>query len=363
MPIDDKVTRLHAAALQLLDAPDLLSLFEAMTTGLVRHYGLSRAALVVLDPDHQMRQCAISTPISNADLHFVDHTWSVQPGVPMVPQPRLGPYDPSAHGHAFSGTFGLRSVATIPLCRSNRVIGCLYLGSKDPGGYCLEHPTDFLAYLGAIAAYALENAVSRARLVNEGLTDALTGMPNRRHLEKRLDEVLLTSCRNRSPVCLVLLDVDHFKQVNDSFGHPVGDDVLVSVASRITSTIPTRHLSARYGGEEFAVLLGDTEIEAAHALADQVRREVGDAPIEVAGNHRIPITISAGVASLRPRARDLHTTTLAQEIVRRADDALYRAKLLGRSRVEVALNGEDREWSSPGAFASMLGLPLGRCAP
>ena len=158
--------------------------------------------------------------------------------------------------------------------------------------------------------------------------DALTGLANRRHLRAMAEEELRRAQRFGHPLALLMLDLDHFKQVNDRHGHAAGDDVLREVARRVRDTVRKVDLPARFGGEEFAVLLPETSLETAREAAERIRVALADAPIQTRRG-ALPVTISGGVAVLR-EGDDLAGLLAA------ADAALYRAKSSGRNRVETA---------------------------
>ena len=153
-------------------------------------------------------------------------------------------------------------------------------------------------------------------------TDSLTGLPNRRFLTKRLSEELMRSQRHKHSFAVLLADVDHFKKYNDTYGHPAGDEVLRKVAKILGDSTRGVDCAARYGGEEFAVLLTETQSEAALLVAERIREMV--AMEEFPGG---PITLSVGVAEF-----PLHGPT-ADSLISSADEALYDAKRQGRNRV------------------------------
>lgn len=156
-------------------------------------------------------------------------------------------------------------------------------------------------------------------------TDALTGLKNRRAFEDRLEQELARARRHGHPLSLVLLDIDHFKSYNDSYGHPKGDDVLRQVGRLLSRMMRDTDFAARYGGEEFAILLSQTDRGGAKQVAERLRKGIEDAAWE-----ERPITASLGVASL---AAGMDTVP---ELIEHADRALYRSKEAGRNRVSVA---------------------------
>lgn len=165
----------------------------------------------------------------------------------------------------------------------------------------------------------------------EATHDALTGAANRRALNEALERGLSRATRSGQPVALLMVDIDWFKTVNDSFGHQVGDGVLRGLVLRLQARLRQYDLLARFGGEEFVVLLPDTDSAGARALAEDLRREVAATPFRVDGLV-IPITVSLGVGALQPTGAPAEADRLLGE----ADDALYLAKQNGRNRVEVA---------------------------
>jgi diguanylate cyclase (GGDEF)-like protein len=159
------------------------------------------------------------------------------------------------------------------------------------------------------------------------VTDALTGAANRRHFIDSLERELQRAQRFAFPVSIVLLDIDHFKRVNDTQGHHVGDEVLVGVVARLAERLRDSDMLARYGGEEFVLLLSHLGIEGATEAAERLRAILADAPLRI-GELELPITASFGVASAEPD-QGLDVVRL----LRRADAAMYAAKAAGRDRV------------------------------
>ena len=137
------------------------------------------------------------------------------------------------------------SVALVPVRHSDAIEGVLMFGSADKARFGAQLATDFLAHLGLVSAVCLENGVNRARLLRSGFTDFLTGFYNRRYLQARLREELARAQRLGHTLALLMIDVDHFKQINDRFGHLVGDMVLHEVAERIGAQMRTSDTGAR----------------------------------------------------------------------------------------------------------------------
>jgi diguanylate cyclase len=163
---------------------------------------------------------------------------------------------------------------------------------------------------------------------NESLTDPLTSLSNRKYFDEALAKLIAEARANGESLSLMMTDVDHFKRFNDSFGHLTGDQVLRLVANAVKQNVKGRDIAARYGGEEFAVVLPDTALRSAITVADHIRRAVMGKELmkRSTGEHLGRVTISVGVASLRP-------TDTAQMLIERADTCLYAAKRAGRNRV------------------------------
>jgi two-component system chemotaxis response regulator CheY len=200
-----------------------------------------------------------------------------------------------------------------------------------------------LQIAGRILAVHEELARNNARLAELATTDALTGVRNRRRFHEDLDLLLAQARRLREPLSLVMLDVDHFKSFNDTFGHPAGDDVLRRLGKVLLRSVRGHDLVARYGGEEFAVLLPATNPSEAVLVAERVRSAFRDEPWP----HR-PVTASLGVATAGPT--EFGTV---DDLIQRADEALYRSKRDGRDRVTASSVLND---SSPNRPPSGFGI-------
>ena len=196
------------------------------------------------------------------------------------------------------------------------------------------HPGQMLR-LGSVIFKVLQGADLERRYHEEiyrmAIFDGLTNIHNKRYFMEFLEREHQRAVRHSRPLSLLMLDVDHFKLANDEHGHINGDRLLRQTASRMRGFVRRDECFARYGGEEFGMILPETSLDGAQALAEKVRRVIGDTPMDLQDGGSVTITISIGAAEL-----DSNDTVFG--LVGRADEALYKAKSNGRDRVELAVS-------------------------
>ncbi|MEH6357899.1 MAG: GGDEF domain-containing protein [Pseudomonadales bacterium] len=166
----------------------------------------------------------------------------------------------------------------------------------------------------------------------ESLTDSLTGISNRRAFDAALEHSIQIAREDKTPFCLLIGDIDHFKQFNDTHGHLVGDKVLRFVASILKRCVKGQDTVARLGGEEFAVILPQTHLDGAYAVAEQIRKAISAGRLKNKGSGEVFSTVEISIGVTQFRANDI-----PNDLIERADQALYRAKDQGRNRVEKAM--------------------------
>jgi two-component system cell cycle response regulator len=167
--------------------------------------------------------------------------------------------------------------------------------------------------------------------IEAAITDGLTGLHNRRYMESHLQTLAEQAAMRSKPLALMILDIDYFKSINDTYGHDCGDDVLREFAMRIRKSIRGIDLACRYGGEEFVIVMPETDMHVASMVAERLRRSIAGEPFSIdRGNKRIEVTISIGLATLEKKGEPI------ADVLKRADVALYRAKHDGRNRVVAA---------------------------
>ena len=230
------------------------------------------------------------------------------------------------HGETSREIGGL---AVLPLARADiGVIGAIVIES-DTADTLTRREVENVSLLGVIAARSLETAWEIEEEWRRARTDGLTGLYNRRHFDEQLARIVADSLAHGSPASLVVADVDHFKRVNDTYGHEAGDAVLKAVARVFLDCLRAEDVCARYGGEEIAILLPETSVVRAQEVAERVRRAIAAKPVQH-GERTIRVTASFGVAGYP------ESTALRDALFPAADKALYEAKGAGRDRVRTA---------------------------
>lgn len=214
----------------------------------------------------------------------------------------------------------------VPMHSKNQLNGILFLGKKYSDEPFTKDEKDFIRNIARFSATAVENS----RLYHMATQDRMTRLFVHHYFQERLLEEL-TRCRRHSiPLSLIMMDIDHFKLFNDTWGHQQGDSVLKSVASIIKSSIRNHDIPARYGGEEFAIILPETKLEDAVSIADRLRVNVDE--YNFPGQEEpLHVTVSLGVSQFDPEI-----DPSKEELIKRVDDALYCAKKGGRNCVKFS---------------------------
>ncbi|WKB55866.1 diguanylate cyclase [Eleftheria terrae] len=229
----------------------------------------------------------------------------------------------------------------IPLIAQGEVLGLLSLVGAQPGHRFEVSETALAMTVAEQVSLSLSNLGLREALRQQSIIDPLTGLYNRRYLDETLKREFSRAARRQQPLSVIVLDVDHFKQVNDRHGHDAGDAVLRALAQRLKGMVRGSDVACRYGGEEFVLLLPDCKKEDAAQRAHALLEAVRSMEVWLDGGQLGLVSASFGVASCPEDA------TEAQPLLQRADQALYRAKREGRSRVVLA----GRDGGPPAPFA------------
>lgn len=295
-----------------------------------------RATFVTWDPDADTGTVAAATDYERVRPGMPVSSGSLVEEVCRARQSTLVPnVPPDARRKIFAeqeGRSRIGSLAIVPLVHEHRAVGAIVVEVALPDAIGEEQAAT-LALLAKIAVPSLE-AARRLFIESErAFTDPLTGLANRRAFDERLEHVLNVCDRYSDSVSLILADIDHFKRVNDSYGHDAGDEVLRSIAQVIGGSVRTIDLAARYGGEEIAILLPKTGLDGARDLAERLRRQVAAASVPVK-NDELRVTASFGIACYPETSDD------RRMLFTNADAALYEAKASGRNQVKSARQHE-----------------------
>jgi diguanylate cyclase (GGDEF)-like protein len=237
---------------------------------------------------------------------------------------------------------GAESVVVLPLFVHNRVVGAMQLFGSRPDSFSLED-VQLLWIFSLVAESMLGRDYSNETLLRYAFTDFLTGLKTRGYCEQQLDLELARAGRRATPLSILMIDIDHFKRLNDTYGHPAGDLVLHDFANILTRDLRQIDLAARYGGEEFILLLPETTQEGAMLVAQRMRRAVEQASFRLSVDPdagREQLTISIGIAVFPEDAR------LKSALLEASDAALYEAKAKGRNCVVLASQLQSRKEAS-----------------
>lgn len=288
-PPDEAIARVAAAALAGTDA-DLAVVVERAGEGILQvRASAGQEAIMPGTRVAALRGGALERALDGR----------VAPAAPVPGQPEL-------------------TEAAVPIVVDGRTAGALVVS----GPRLADGTAERLRAFGQLLAVVLIRVEDRRRLSALASTDPLTGLGNRRHFDERFHVAVEQAQRHHQPLSLALLDVDHFKRINDQYGHQRGDDALAEVGRRLAATCRVGESVARIGGEEFAWILPLTSGEGAEAAARRARIAVREAPF----GHLGRLTISIGIS-------ELSLASDAADLVQRADRALYRAKAAGRDRI------------------------------
>jgi diguanylate cyclase (GGDEF)-like protein len=221
----------------------------------------------------------------------------------------------------------IRSYLGAPIQIKGHTLGFINQTHREPNYYTMEH-AERLQTFADLAAIALENAHLFSLTQEMAVLDELTGLNNRRNFFQLASNEVIRSKRYEKTCCLVIFDIDHFKEINDDYGHPAGDNALKETAAILVEHIREIDISGRYGGDEFCMLLPETDLNEARITILRLMNAFRNHPLTSAGINRA-ITVSFGVADLDKDIKSL------DELIARADRALYSAKHNGRDRIEV----------------------------
>jgi len=343
-PFDDfsLITRINALLRYNAVASELRQRESSATqnSGLDSEFAeMDQPARVVVIDQNQRRSKRIKSYLTEAGhttASLEDEGTSLSGGgidVMVLPLDQQG-FDPLRLCAQFKMGEKTRSVAILIMCddtNREKAMKALELGASD----VISAPVDREELVARVLTQTRRTRYIEIlrRRVDRGMElsiiDSLTGLYNRRYMMSQLKQLLNRSAQDDSPVSVVALDIDHFKAVNDTHGHGVGDNVIQEFAERLKEQVRPMDIVCRHGGEEFLVIMPNTTGDMACTAAERMRRSIAGAPFVIESSAlSLDITVSAGVATEEVRGQSF------EELLKRADDALYQAKKSGRNRVE-----------------------------
>jgi len=354
---EQKMQKLQRQELQLISAESLPQLIDVILQQYRDEYELEHVSLLLIDANYEIRHIIefmspglmkMPTLIFNNThtlleniLHIQSNKSSKSIQKTLFPnikeEPYLGECNIACKNLLFSSMKDTpQSVAVAPLIRNQKLIGSLNLASNDPARFVSGAGTDIIKRLSLILAVCIENAINNEKLKLLGLTDALTGIHNRRYFMQRLEEEVVLGLRENRPVSCLFIDIDHFKSFNDVYGHAVGDKVLRYVADIIKKQMRLSDVLARYGGEEFAAILANTDTRLAQEIAERIRLSIFEAVLKVKSvPDDLHITVSIGCTTMF-NTKTSNVSVLGETLLNAADKALYASKDAGRNCINVS---------------------------
>ncbi len=337
---EEEISVINNCSTILASSLDIQQIFEPFVEELKRIVDVSWASIVMLQDDELY--CVALSASENAEYQVGDVLPVEGTGAGWVISHRTTFLETDLQKDFSFGTgethrrSGLRTIVYLPLIAKNRAIGCLISASQQPHAYTQRHIKLF-EQLASQIAMPLENSQLYADAEKRARVDELTGLLNRRSLDEMLDDEISRHSRYGGNFSLAIIDLDHFKTYNDTYGHLSGDNLLRDVGKYIRTTIRGTDRAFRYGGDEFAVLLPHTEIADAIQVAERVRQKIGSS-LETGS---VKISASIGIACW-PHDGVSHT-----EIIDAADMMLYKVKRSGRNRTGHTTETDTIQFSQP----------------
>jgi len=221
------------------------------------------------------------------------------------------------------------SIISIPLKVGTTVVGVMNLARMNTGSFATSE-LRLLSLLSDQAAVAISNASLHQMISRQAYSDTLTGLPNRRALDERLEEEIQAARRNNYSFAVIMMDLDGFKDVNDTYGHSTGDEILRIVFSQMARGVRTTDFLARYGGDELTLILSQTEMSSAQVVSEKIIEGMKKLKYKFSDGRKLKLGISGGIAIFPVHARN------GADLLRAADAALYQAKKYNRGTFQVA---------------------------
>lgn len=333
------LNRYQSFELKLLDATSLEQLLQNLLHDSLEAFQLEATELWLYDPQHTLQELIADKLLNHSGLRLVANHRELLQLYGETPEVTLASRKYGEEINVLSNS-KIGSAALLPLIRQGVLVGSLHLGAKRAQRFAAEVSTDFVSHLARVVAVCFENAVNRDRLQRLSMYDVLTQVKNRRAFHMALDKEISRASRGDDPLSLLFIDLDHFKSINDTYGHPMGDKVLKTVAQSLQKSMRIIDHVCRYGGEEFALILPNCPPDMAVEIADRLRQKICELAIandeepEKLGD-TIKTSLSIGACCWKPgRVRgNVDGKEIAKKLVASSDRGVYDAKAAGRNTV------------------------------
>ncbi len=336
--------RFHDYEFQLLGCRTVSELLDRLFEGAKEHFDLVGVSLVLYDPDYSIAGLIEHLELGDYNNCFQlrqneDFFVQIYDGVPSV---RLGELELLKSVRLFPNVGKIGSVALLPLMRQERQIGSLHFASHSSTRYSPDKAVSFMWHLALMVAVCLENCIALEQLKRQGHEDILTQVRNRRSFEEELVKEIERAQRQSTQLSCMFVDIDHFKNINDTYGHQIGDLCLREVANHINQELRKTDLLARYGGEEFVVLLPNCDSAQVAIIAERVRATIEKNSLKTADKKEISLTVSVGLTTWTPTTVNTNDLQLVgKELLGAADSAMYAAKKEGRNKIKVRMFNDE----------------------
>ena len=326
----DELDALKKLSINLTSSLDLPDVLDAVVSEAMRLIENARDVNIFLYKNHRLSFGAAldadgtrNRPWSKPRSNGLTYTVAREGQMITVENMRDHPLFQNAPSHWVGSIIG------IPLKVGPTVVGVMNLSRSTIGGFSSSE-LRLLSLLSDQAAVAISNASLHQMISRQAYSDTLTGLPNRRALDERLEEEVTAARRNNYSFAVIMMDLDGFKAVNDTYGHSIGDDVLRLVFNQMARGVRTTDFLARYGGDELTLILSQTEMSSALIVTEKITEGMNKLKYKLPDGRRLSLGISGGIALFPVHARS------GPDLLRAADAALYHAKKFQRGTFEVA---------------------------
>ncbi|HLE29085.1 MAG TPA: diguanylate cyclase [Anaerolineales bacterium] len=320
--VDQHAVLLYEVASRLNTILDLKTALQEVSNLMRVSMGAEKCEVVLADRFDQLAELGFPTSIAQQAIE--QHSVVVTPDVSSQADQILG---------QSARLLGIRTMLCVPVMIGEEVAALIYVYKTDPASRPFDqHDVQLAVAISHQAALTIQRThlLEKAQLLEQwAITDSLTGLHNRRHFLELAELEFHRARRYQHPLSAMMLDIDHFKRVNDTYSHALGDQVIQAVAALCRENLRDIDLMGRYGGDEFVALVPEVNLDDARKAAERLRKIIADAPIDTERGP-LNITISIGVVALAPDYLDFAS------LLNQADAALYTAKNAGRNRVEAS---------------------------